>query len=222
MYNFDDMLNIVSLESCLHKYMVVGESIGNVPEGFLTRLAEKNIYSMSILWAERYDSGWGDFISPDQYPENVFASVGTHDMAPLKAWWFGYDIAISRKLNIITSDDEMKDSYHQREHDRVKLLKILDENHVWPEDNHRHGDYIYGEAYPEGIEEAVHRLMAKSNAKVFLVCLEDVFQIDKMQNLPGTDRDKHPNWRMKMVVNLEDNPCSLAYYRNIAAIKKER
>ena len=222
LYNFEDMLNIVAIESCLGKYMVVGESIGNVPEGFIERIQSRNIYSMSVLWAERHDAGWGDFVSPYSYPENVFVSVGTHDMAPLKAWWVGYDISTSRCVDIIPTDQEMYDFYHKREADRWKLLKALDEAGVWPEDNYRHGDYIYGEGYPEGIEEAVHRFVARSNAKVFLVHPEDVFQIDKMQNLPGTDRDKHPNWRMKLTVNLEDNAYNLAYYRNISAIKKER
>ena len=222
MYNFEDMLGIVAIESHLNRCMIVGESIGNVPEGFLDKIAAKNIMSMSVLWSERWDAGWGDFKSPYQYPENVVTSVGTHDMPPLKMWWFGYDIALSRKLGIIGSDQEMHDNYHKREADRWKLLKAMDENQVWPEDNRRHGDYLYGEGYPEGLEEAVHRFMAKSNAKIFLVQPEDIFQVEKLQNLPGTDRDKYPNWRLKLPVNLEDMENTLAYYRNIAAVKKER
>ncbi len=222
MYNFEDMLNIVAIESHLNRCMIVGESIGNIPEGFLDKIAARGIMSMSVLWSERWDAGWGDFKSPYQYPENVVTSVGTHDMAPLKMWWFGYDIALSRQLGIIGSDQEMADNYHKREADRWKLLKALDENQVWPEDNRRHSDYLFGEGYPEGLEEAVHRFMARSCSKIFLVQPEDVFQVDKLQNLPGTDRDKHPNWRRKLPVNLEDMENSLAYYRNIAAIKKER
>ncbi len=222
MYNFEDMLGIVALESHLNRCMIVGESIGNVPEGFVDRLFDKNIMSMSVLWSERWQAGWGDFKSPYQYPENVVTSIGTHDMPPLKMWWFGYDIALSRKLGIIGSDQEMCDNYHKREADRWKLLKVLDENQVWPEDNRRHGNYLYGEGYPEGLEEAVHRFMAKSRAKIFLVQPEDIFQVEKLQNLPGTDRDKHPNWRLKMPVNLEDMENTLAYYRNMIAIKKER
>ncbi len=221
-YNFDDMLNIVAIESYLNKCIIVGESIGNVPEGFLDKIAAKNIYSMSVLWAERWDSGWGDFKQPYQYPEKVFSSVGTHDMAPLKMWWFGYDISLSRKLGIMKNDEEMNNAYHKRETDRWKLLKALDEAGVWPEDNPRHGDYIYGENYPEGIEEAVHRYMAKTNSTVFLLQPEDIFQVEQLQNLPGTDRDKHPNWRRKLPINLEDMEYDIAYIRNLTAIKKER
>ena len=222
LYNFDDMLNIVAIESHLNQCLIIGESIGNVPEGFLTKIASQNIMSMSILWGERWDAGWGEFKSPYQYPENVIASVGTHDMPPLKMWWYGYDIALSRKLNIITSDDDMYNNYHKREADRWKLLKAMDENQVWPEDNRRRGDYLFGEGYPEGLEEAVHRYIARSNAKIFLIQPEDIFQVDQQQNVPGTDRDKYPNWRHKLPVNIEDMENTLAYYRNIAGIKKER
>ncbi len=221
-YNFEDMLNIVALESQLNKCMIVGESIGTIPEGFLERIEAKNIYSMSVLWAERWDNGYGEFKQPANYPQKVFTSVGTHDMAPLKAWWFGYDIETSYKLGLIKSLQDKQNAYHKRESDRWKLLHAMDCAGVWPHDNPRHSDYLYGENYPEGLEEAVHGYIAKSNAKVCLIQLEDVFQVEKMQNLPGTDRDKHPNWRHKLPVNIEDMAASLAYMRNVEAIRKER
>ena len=221
-YNFQDMLNIVALESYLNKCMVVGESIGNVPDGFLSALEQKNIYSLSVLWAERYDAGWGDFITPSAYPQRAFVSVGTHDMAPLRMWWFGYDIEQSYQLGLITDENSRNQAYKKRENDRWKLLSALDAAGVWPEDNLRRGNYIYGESYPEGIEEAVNRFMAKSSCPIFLAQLEDILHIEKMQNLPGTDRDKHPNWRHKLPVNLEKLQTDIAYIRNLKAIHQER
>ena len=221
-YNFEDMLNIVALESHLNKCMVVGESIGNVPAGFLEALAEKNIYSLSVLWAERWDSGWGDFKQPEFYPDNAFASVATHDIAPLKMWWFGYDIEVSASLGLIANDGEKLSAYHKREIDRQKLLNALDMAGVWPKDKSRSGNYIYGENYPEGIEEAVEAFVAKSASPVYLAQLEDILHITKMQNLPGTDRDKHPNWRRKLTVDLEDLANDIAYIRCVQAIRNER
>ena len=221
-FNFRDMLNIVALESHLNQCMIVGESIGNVPDGFIDTLRARNVYSLGVLWAERFDAGWGDFRSPQQYPEYAFTSIGTHDMAPLRMWWFGYDIALMRSLNIIDNDETQSHAYQKREVDRWKLLHVLDINGVWPEDNLRKGDYIYGEAYPEGIEEAVHRFAARSVSKVFLAQPEDIFHVEKMQNLPGVDRDKHPNWRRKLPVDLEKFETDIAYIRNIRAIRRER
>lgn len=221
-YNFADMLNLVALESHLNRCAVVGESIGNVPEGFLEILAERNIHPLSVLWSERYDAGWGDFAPPSAYPKAAFASVGTHDMAPLRMWWFGYDIELSYLLGLIPDEQGRSNAYHKRELDRWKLLSALDDNGVWPEDNQRKSNYIYGEGYPEGIEEAVNRFMSRCASQVFLAQPEDILHVEKMQNLPGTDRDKHPNWRRKLPVSLERLETDIAYVRNIAAIKRER
>lgn len=183
-------------------------------------MAEKNIGSLSVLWVER-PLGSSDFKSPSEYPAKAFASVGTHDMPPLKMWWFGYEIAEKHKLGIYT-EEQMNWCYHERELERRKLLFALDSNAVWPEDKPRRGDYLYGEAYPEGIEEAVHRFVARAPSEVFLSQLEDILHVEKMQNVPGIDRDQHPNWRRKLPVRLENLESDIAYVRNIAAIKKER
>lgn len=221
-YNFMDMINIVALESHLNKCTIVGESIGNVPDGFLDTLRERNIHPLSVLWSERYDSGWGDFISPSGYPRSAFVSLGTHDMPPLRMWWFGYDIELSYSLGLIASEGERTEAYHKRELDRWKLLFALDSNGVWPEDNLRKNNYIFGEGYPEGIEEAVHRFISRTPCSVFLAQFEDILHVEKRQNLPGTDRDKHPNWRRKLPVNLEAIEGDIAYIRNVAAIRTER
>lgn len=221
-YNFEDMLNIVALESWLNKCIIVGESIGNVPAGFLEAIDSRNIHALSILWGERKDFGWGCFRQPEEYPQNAFASVGTHDIAPLKMWWFGYDIELNYTMGMIQGEEERSLSYHKRETDRGYLLAALDEAGVWPEDKPRRGDYIYGEKYPEGIEEAVMRFMSRSSSPVFLAQLEDILHVEKMQNLPGTDYDQHPNWRRKIPVNLEDLSQDIAYIRCVSAIRKER
>lgn len=222
MYNFADMLNIVAIESHLNKCVVAGESLGNVPEGFLEELERKNIYSLSVLWAERA-AGWGgDFNQPHTYPEKAFTSVGTHDMSPLRMWWFGYDIADMRKADIIPNDEIMSNNYHERENDRMKLLKALDASGMWPQDRYRHGDYLYGENYPEGMAEAVNAFVACCPSRVFLTELENIFEVDKRQNLPGVDRDKHPNWRRRIPVNLEDFEHNEMFIRNINAIKRVR
>lgn len=220
LYNFADMLNILAIESWLNRCTIVGESIGIVPEGFIEKMAEKNIGSLSVLWVER-PLGSSDFKSPSEYPAKAFASVGTHDMPPLKMWWFGYEIAEKHKLGIYT-EEQMNWCYHERELERRKLLFALDSNAVWPEDKPRRGDYLYGEAYPEGIEEAVHRFVARAPSEVFLSQLEDILHVEKMQNVPGIDRDQHPNWRRKLPVRLENLESDIAYVRNIAAIKEER
>ncbi|MBR1916085.1 MAG: 4-alpha-glucanotransferase [Alphaproteobacteria bacterium] len=220
-YNFEDMLALVALESHLNNCLIVGESIGNVPDGFVDTLQKNDIYSMSVLWAERWCNGCGDFKAPQHYPSQAFVSVGTHDMPPLKMWWFGYEIELKYKLKMI-DENERRCLYQEREKDRWLLLKVLDENGVWPSDNLRKNNYIYGESYPEGLTEAVHTLIAKSQSKVVILQLEDILGVDELQNLPGTDRDKYPNWRHKLPLDLEDLENNVDYIRNIKAVKSQR
>lgn len=201
-YNFDDMLGLVALESQLNKCMVVGESIGNVPDGFIEKINERGIYSLSVLWAERWQ-GCGDFKQPHDFPRRSFSSVGTHDMAPLKMRWFGYDIETMYQLKMINYDERCQ-QYKGREDERCRLLRALDTACVWPSDRPRQSDCLYGEGYPKGIMEAVEAYVSESNSDVYLVQLEDVFGATELQNLPGTDRDKHPNWRRKLSVKMEE------------------
>ncbi len=219
-YNEKDMLNILALESHLNKCVVVGECIGNVAGGFKERLTARNIYSLGVLWVERKDEN-GTLKEPHEYETKYFASVGTHDMPPMKAWWYGSEIGLMRGLNLFT-EEETRNAYSWREHERRLLLNALDKEGVWPEDKHRCSDYLYGDGFPEGIEEAVHSYMAKTNSEVFMLQPEDIFQSMKIQNLPGTDIDKYPNWRSKMLVDLEDMASSEAYQRNIRAVRKWR
>ncbi len=220
-YNFDDMLGLLALESYRHRCVIVGESIGNVPDGFLDKLRSYHIYSLSVLWSERWDGGAGDFKMPRDYPEDAFVSVGTHDMPPLKMWWFGYEIELNRSLGML-DDAGRIEAYKRREADRFKLLAALDFNRVWPADRHRLGDYLYGEGYPQGMDEAVHKLVSQTPCKVVMLQPEDMLGVDKLQNLPGTDRDKYPNWRRRLPVDLEDMEKEESFCRNVAAVRSAR
>lgn len=218
-YNVKDMMNILALESWLNKCVIVGECIGNVESGFDEMLKQKNIYLLGVLWSERHLDGL-TLKKPSEYDRRYFASIGTHDMPPLKAWWFGKEIACMRSLNLFT-EEEARNGYKWREKERIHLLKALDEENVWPEDRKRQGDYIYGENYPEGIEEAVHQYMAKTKSEVFLIEIENMLHVQCLQNLPGTDME-HPNWRTRLPVDLENLETDIGYKRNIELVKRYR
>lgn len=218
-YPFADMLGILALESHLHKCMVVGESIGNVPEGFIEAIQERGVYSLSVLWSERWN-GSGPFKLPQDFAPHTFCSIGTHDMAPLKMRWFGGDIETMYNLKMLTAE-ERQNQYKGREAERRCLLDALDYTHSWSADRIRQCDCLYGEGYPNGIMEATERYLSSSACAVFLAQPEDIFGVNVLQNLPGTDRDKHPNWRRKLPVKLEDFEQNDDFSRAVAAIGRK-
>lgn len=219
-YNEKDMLNILALESYLNKCVVVGECIGNVEGIYRERLTARNIYSLGVLWCERTDAN-GTMRRPHEFDEKYVSSIGTHDMPPLKAWWFAVELTKMRELKMLT-EEEIFNAYHWRDHERKLLLEAMDGEGVWPADNLRKSDYLYGDGFPEGLEEAIHGYMAKTRSEIFIMQPEDIFLSMKLQNLPGTDIDRFPNWRSRVPVDIEDMAGNDTYRRILSAVKKWR
>jgi hypothetical protein len=75
---------------------------------------------------------------------------------------------------------------------------------------------------PPELACAVHSLLARSPARFALVQLEDVLgQLDQV-NLPGADVDRHPNWRRKLSLPLEQWAQCQAFATLTEAIAAER
>ena len=70
--------------------------------------------------------------------------------------------------------------------------------------------------------EAVEKYMAESRSVVYLAQLEDIFGVEVLQNLPGTDRDKHPNWRRRLPVMLEDLATDKDFCSTVEIINNSR
>ena len=97
-YPFGDLLRLVALESRRQGCAVIGEDLGTVPEGFRERMQEANVLSYRVFVFER--RGDGSFIPPGDYPPLAAASAATHDLATLKGFWLGQDIAWRRRLQL--------------------------------------------------------------------------------------------------------------------------
>ena len=72
------------------------------------------------------------------------------------------------------------------------------------------------------MDEAVHTFLGRSNSQVVIMQPEDALHVDELQNLPGTDRDKYPNWRHKFPVFLEDLEQNETFMRNVRALASAR
>ncbi len=203
-YPFDELIAIARARSEQRQCLIVGEDLGNVPDGFRDRMARERIFSYRLLLFEREPDG--TFRAPATYPALALATGTTHDVPTLIGWVLGRDIEVreaigslpgtfarqardqrrgdaSRLLDALAGEDELDSA------DFAALHRALDEHSERPADY----DLLIRGAY---------RYLAKSPARLVLVQLDDACgEVDQI-NLPGTFTE-YPNWRRKNTLDLE-------------------
>jgi 4-alpha-glucanotransferase len=194
-------LRLVALESRRHGCAVIGEDLGTVPEGFRETMQRANVLSYRVFAFER--RGDGNFIPPGDYPPLAAASAATHDLATLKGFWLGQDIAWRRRLALYPDAAAEASEAEDRHRSRWQLLEALArEGLLMPE---RFGEFLSADgepAYSLELGEAILAYLARSRARLMLVQLEDVAGEVEQANLPGTT-EAHPNWRRRLSLTLE-------------------
>jgi len=201
-YPFDDLLRLIALESHRQRCAVVGEDLGTVPIGFRETMRSADMLSYRVLVFERRQDG--SFVPPAEYPLLAAASAATHDMATLKGFWLGRDLAWRRRLDLHQDTDAAEVAATERSRDRHLLLQALVKEGLFvPECL---GQFFSGDGKPIHPTELVYAILtylARSRARLMLVQLEDVVGEDEQANLPGTI-DEHPNWRRRISRLLEE------------------
>jgi 4-alpha-glucanotransferase len=200
-YPFDDLLRLVALESHRQGCAVIGEDLGTVPRGFRETMRSADMLSYRVLVFERRQDG--SFVPPADYLPLAAASAATHDMATLKGFWLGRDLAWRTRLDLYSDTDAAEAAATDRSRDRHLLLAALvEEGLLAPE---RLGQFLPEDAEPAYSTElacAILAYLARSRARLMLVQLEDVVGEIEQANLPGTI-ESHPNWRRHMSRVLE-------------------
>jgi 4-alpha-glucanotransferase len=201
-YPFDDLIRIVALESCRNACAIVGEDLGTVPPGFRDKMQSANLFSYRVFAFERRSNG--EFVRPAEYPALAAASAATHDIATLKGFWLGGDIAWRRRLGLYPDCCAEEAETAERDRDRRLLLDALvKEGLLLPaqigEFLQEDGEPIYS---PE-LGDAILRYLGRSRARLMLVQIEDVLSETEQANLPGTT-DAHPNWCRHLSRGLEE------------------
>jgi (1->4)-alpha-D-glucan 1-alpha-D-glucosylmutase len=217
-YPFQDLLAIVALESQRNRCLVVGEDLGTVPDEVRYALEPNNILSYRIL---RFEKDWhhGRFIAPTDYPRYALCVAGSHDLPTLSAYWQELDIDLRDRLKQFASPELAKRQRQLRAQERSEILAALERENLVP------GEALAdaGTAQAPGSELvlSIHRFLARSNAAVMMVQIEDLFGQQQQVNLPGTI-DEYPNWRCKLPVDLEDWPARSELESVTRAIDHER
>jgi len=195
-YPMDDLLGILALESQRNRCLVVGEDLGTVPVGFRERMAEAGILSYRVMFFEWTEDG--GFVGPDDYPYLALATVGSHDLATLRGWWEGHDIDLKEEKGLYPAEGEAQRQRDRRRDERSRLLEALTAaNLPLP------ASFGPDSPYSDALGHAVHAFLARTNAAISMVQLDDLTTELEQVNLPGTV-DQYPNWRRKLSLSLED------------------
>jgi (1->4)-alpha-D-glucan 1-alpha-D-glucosylmutase len=199
-YAFSDLLGILALESRRNRCLVIGEDLGTVPDEVRHALAAIGAMSCRPLHLE-HDPDRA-LTSPADYPEQALVSTGTHDLPTLRGHWLGRDLDLRASLDLFPSAAVRDEQVVARARERARLLMALEREHLLPA-----GSSVDPVTLPDMTDElnlAIHVYLAHSKARVMMVAPEDVLGEIEQMNLPGTTGERHPNWRRKLPLNLEN------------------
>jgi 4-alpha-glucanotransferase len=192
-YPVNELFEAVARASHATGCMVIGENLGTVPGEVDRAMADSNIYGYKVLFFERNaDLG---FTAPGEWRHDSLASVSTHDLPSLRAWWEGADIDLRARLGMYPADLDLAALAAERQRDRERLIEAMAEARVrprWPVDH-----------FEPAFAAAVHAFVASTASGLFAVQAEDLLGMVEPINVPGTSSE-YPNWRRKLVADLDE------------------
>jgi (1->4)-alpha-D-glucan 1-alpha-D-glucosylmutase len=197
-YPFKDLLGILALESKRNRCLVIGEDLGTVPDEVREALGPMNVLSYRVSYFEKNQEG--NLKLPQDYPKQALCAVSTHDLPTLWGYWIKMDIATRTDLDLFPSEELRARQIMERAKDKARFLIRLMEEGLLPE-----GMDVDPDVVPEMtsvLSLAIHKYLARTPSKIFMIQLEDILgQVDQV-NLPGTTT-QYPNWRKKLPILLE-------------------
>lgn len=182
-----ELLDLVALASARHGTVIVGEDLGTVEDHVREALAERRVLSTRLVWFEPEP--------PSQYPVRSFASVSTHDLPTVAGLLTGEDAADRARvgLRVDPADDASLRSHLG--------AAIGSGDEAGEQNNH--------EVTPVDAAVLAYEALGSSPAMLVAASLEDALGVVERPNLPGTDTEQRPNWRIGLPVpvdGLSDDP----------------
>jgi 4-alpha-glucanotransferase len=218
-YPADELYAILSLESHRHKTVLVGENLGTVPQEVNEAMARHGLRQMYVVQFAQRTNPRAALTKP---PPRSVASPNTHDMPTFAAHLRGLDIDDRVNLRLFTKAEARKEHVRRAELN-LALAKFL-QRKGWLKERSSRGNEarILPPAYdadrnlslvtsaatktdflPRRILEACLRWLRASPAELVLVNLEDLWEEENPQNVPGTSTER-PNWRRKARLSVEE------------------
>lgn len=121
-YPLDTLLAIVCIESQRANCIVIGEDLGTVPPEIIDAMAKRHILSNQLFYFTKQQH---QYCPPQAHKTHSLMMLANHDVAPLKAWWQGEDLAIRHRLAQYESEQDYITEVEQRDVDKWHLIDWL-------------------------------------------------------------------------------------------------
>ncbi|MEI6896393.1 MAG: 4-alpha-glucanotransferase [Psychromonas sp.] len=217
-YPVHDLLNILSLESQRNQCLVIGEDLGTVPEGIDVLLEDAGVYSYKVFFFEQANDG--GYISPTHYKKQAMATLATHDMPTIKGYWHCDDLHLGKTLGLYPDEKVLSKLMESRVHSKQQILNSLHGHGSLPDHYNRDATQT---AMDQTLNFSMQTHLAKGNAMLLSLQLEDFLEMDAPVNVPGTSHE-YRNWQRKLSQNIEqlfNNTKIKCLLENLTTARKE-
>jgi 4-alpha-glucanotransferase len=195
-YPWQDLLNIVVLESHRAGAYVVGEDLGTVEPEVRARLGERGVLSYRLLWFEESP--------PSAWPADTLTAVSTHDLPTVAGVWSGADRGERERIGVPV--DESAESTLLTRLGRV--AGAGDRAGVGPTTSAGDpagagGGAEVGALPTRTVIERAYAALAAGAGRLVAASLDDALEVAERPNIPGTTTER-PNWSLALPLALED------------------
>jgi 4-alpha-glucanotransferase len=203
-YRPEELHALVALEASRTASTVVGEDLGTVPGGVRRRMARDR---MLRTWVFQFEST-AEHPLPEP-PPNALAALGTHDLPRFGTYLWGEDVADRVSADEL-SETEGGGERSARAHWRARLFERLGSSDR-PETP---------DATATALEGCLGHL-ARSEAPLVLVDLEELWDERRPQNRPGTGPERG-NWTARTARPLDEVLGDLRLSELLSHVDRER
>jgi 4-alpha-glucanotransferase len=200
-YPFDELIQILALESVRNKTLIIGEDLGTLPNHLRERLQKFEIFSYRLLYFEKEEDG--NLKSPKTYPELALASISTHDLPPLAGFWSMKDIVVRRELGLFLDEGQFQKAMRNRINEKRRMVDRLQNLGYLSQEEALTLQAQEEPVLTEELHRAALSFLVSTQAKLAVLNQEDLFREIEQLNLHGTVIE-YPNWSKKMRYSLEE------------------
>ncbi|HSL72388.1 MAG TPA: 4-alpha-glucanotransferase, partial [Longimicrobiales bacterium] len=186
-YPAEELYALLALESTRHATTIIGEDLGTVPHEVRAAMRRHGFLRMYVVQFEARPHSRNPLPAP---PADAVVSLNTHDMPPFTAYHAALDAELRFELGLLPT----------AEVDRARAARVRLIGRI--EAQLERAGFLHQPADAQQLRDALLAFLARSDAELLLVNLEDLWNEERPQNVPGTGPER-PNWRRRARYSLE-------------------